>query len=58
VEGGAELIDDSVQRSEEFIARAVSAQMIPEVFERVEFGAAGRETHATESGVADPVRGI
>ena len=45
---GAELIDDRVQRKEELLADVVLAQMIPQVFDRVELGAVGQELEQVE----------
>ena len=43
MEASRELIDDRVQRGEDLISDVVFTQVIPEVFDRVEFGAVGRE---------------
>ena len=39
MEAGRELIDDCVQRGEDVVSDVVFAQVIPEVFDRIEFGA-------------------
>ena len=49
-EASAELIDDRVQRGEDLVSDVVLAQVIPEVFDRVEFGAVGRKRQQVEGG--------
>ena len=48
MEAGAELSDDGIQRIEVLVSDVVLAQVIPDVFDRVEFGAIGRKRKEVE----------
>jgi len=50
MKAGGELIHDCVQRGEDSVGDVVLAQVIPEVFDRVEFGAVGREGQQMNGG--------
>jgi len=50
MEAGRELVNDRVQRGEDLVSDVVLAQVIPEMFDRVEFRAVGRERQQVEGG--------
>ncbi len=49
VEAIRDVIHDRVQRGEDPVSDEVFAQVVPEVFDRVEFGAVGREGQQMEA---------
>ena len=50
MESGAVLLDDGMQRGEDLVPDVVLAQVVPEVFDRVEFRAVGREREEVKGG--------